>query len=148
MVVAMFVIMLAMLVLQGYGAHRRASYTDPLLAYLEQNLNAEDDTFFLWGRSITKYYFLTRRAAPTRFVYPYPLLMAGYARPELVEELAADLRAHRPDLIIDITEDDDNLVPLLSDLPADLAPLTAVIEALYERDPAAPYVVYRLREPS
>ncbi len=59
-----------------------------------------DERVLVWGAEAT-INFLTRRAAPTRFVYQYPLYTAGYTRDELVEEFLRDLQRTPPRFVVD-----------------------------------------------
>lgn len=122
-----------------------------------------DDAVFVWG-SHTEILYLAGRRAPSRFVYQYaPLYTRGYATPELVDELLADLRARRPALILDASLESFVTPPLdraalrswvspdaqYAPLP-DLERVVAFIESTYERagvEPATGWPVWRPRAP-
>jgi hypothetical protein len=63
----------------------------------------ERDTVLLWGAR-SEINFLSRRRAPTRYVYQYaPLYTRGYPSAERVAELMRDIERRRPVTIIDVS---------------------------------------------
>jgi hypothetical protein len=86
----------------SYRAHwldsRRTRYGG--VVGLIQSLSAPGEGMLVWGAE-AGLNFLADRPAPTRYVYLYPLQMPGYSTAAMVEELAADLRARPPRLIVD-----------------------------------------------
>ncbi len=131
-------------------------------AYVAANTRPED-TVLVWG-SHAEVLFLAGRRSPTRYVYQYAALSTrGYATPERVDELVADLARARPALILDASSESFVTPPLDSaslrawtspeaqyaPLP-ELARVVAFVEAQYARagtEPATGWPVWRLKAP-
>lgn len=58
------------------------------------------DTVLIWGAN-PDLNFLSRRAAPTRYAYQYPLFTPGYATSAMLEEFLTDLKENPPVIILD-----------------------------------------------
>ena len=69
----------------------------PVIEYVQANTD-EDNTVLIIGAE-SAINFLTRREAPTRYVYQYPLQLLG--RRPMFEEYFNDILANKPVLIID-----------------------------------------------
>lgn len=80
------------------------------VAYI-RNHTGEGDYILLWGAE-TALHYLTRRPAPSRFVYQYPLYTPGYQSPELAAEFLHDITLHKPALIIDTSPGNPFIPPL------------------------------------
>ena len=64
-----------------------------------------DDPILIWGAETT-INFYTKRAAPTRYVYQYPLLVLGYATQQKVLEFFDDLLENPPEILVDSNRSD------------------------------------------
>lgn len=71
--------------------------TTPVIEYIKQNTNEGDTVLIIGAESAVN--FMTRREAPTRYVYQYPLQLLG--RRTMFEEYFNDILANQPVLIID-----------------------------------------------
>lgn len=71
----------------------------PVIQYIREHTTA-GDTILVWGAR-GWYYVGSGRDAPTRFFFGYPLVMQGYASPELIAEFTADVIASPPVLIVE-----------------------------------------------
>ncbi|MCC6300048.1 MAG: glycosyltransferase family 39 protein [Anaerolineales bacterium] len=69
----------------------------PVIEYVRQNTEEGDKVLVIGAESAVN--FLTRREAPTRYVYQYPLQLLG--RRPMFEEYFNDILANQPILIID-----------------------------------------------
>jgi 4-amino-4-deoxy-L-arabinose transferase-like glycosyltransferase len=69
----------------------------PVIEYVIQNTQERDQILLIGAESVVN--FLTRREAPTRYVYQYPLALLG--RRPMFEEYFDQILTHRPVLIID-----------------------------------------------
>lgn len=69
-----------------------------------------EEILLMWGAEASYNYF-SARPSPSRFVYQYPLYTCGYATPEMVESLAADIKEDRP-LIVDTSPTNRRVPPL------------------------------------
>ena len=69
----------------------------PIIEYVSQNTNEGDQVLLIGAESIVN--FLTRRQAPTRYVYQYPLALLG--RRPMFEEYFNQILENKPILIID-----------------------------------------------
>jgi len=81
---------------------------------LSAQLDAEvpaNRSILVWGAE-ARINFLTRRAAPTRFVYQYPLFAGWYRTPAIVSEFFADLENNRPPIILDTSHVQPEVMPL------------------------------------
>lgn len=58
------------------------------------------DAVLIWG-AYPGLNFLSRRAAPTRYAYQYPLFTPGYATTAMLEQFLTDLKQNPPALILD-----------------------------------------------
>jgi len=72
---------------------------DPMIAYIEQHTNQNDDVY-MWGAE-TSMNFLTLRVSPSRFNYLTPLYTSDYTDTQKEAEFMGDLETNRPLLIID-----------------------------------------------
>lgn len=82
---------------------------DPGYAFLKTEF--ANERFFIWGAE-TRYYFVLRRAAPSRFNYIYPLAYPDYATPEMIRQFMEELETSRPTAIIDTSAADFRTPPL------------------------------------
>lgn len=84
----------------------------PTIEYIQNNTQPGDQVLIIGAESVVN--FLTRREAPTRYVYQYPLALLG--RRPMFEEYFNQILGNKPILIVDTrgrTELDDRLyVPL------------------------------------
>jgi hypothetical protein len=84
----------------------------PTIEYIQSNTKPGDQVLIIGAESVVN--FLTRREAPTRYVYQYPLALLG--RRPMFEEYFNQILGNKPVLIVDTrgrTELDDRLyVPL------------------------------------
>jgi Dolichyl-phosphate-mannose-protein mannosyltransferase len=84
----------------------------PVIDYVAKNTNEDDQVLLIGAESVVN--FLTRREAPTRYVYQYPLALLG--RRPMFEEYFDQILANKPVLIIDTRGrprlDDKLYVPL------------------------------------
>src|SRR5687767_13566630 len=69
----------------------------PVIDYLSQNTEESDKVLIIGAESAVN--FLTRREAPTRYVYQYPLALLG--RRPMFEEYFNQILGDKPELIID-----------------------------------------------
>jgi Dolichyl-phosphate-mannose-protein mannosyltransferase len=69
----------------------------PVIDYVVNNTEDGDQVLLIGAESVVN--FLTRRAAPTRYVYQYPLALLG--RRPMFEEYFNQILANKPVLIID-----------------------------------------------
>ncbi len=69
----------------------------PVIDYVAKNTNEGDKVLLIGAESVVN--FLTRREAPTRYVYQYPLALLG--RRPMFEEYFNQILAAKPALIID-----------------------------------------------
>ena len=69
----------------------------PVIEYVIQNTREGDQILLIGAESVVN--FLTRREAPTRYVYQYPLALLG--RRPMFEEYFEQILTHKPVLIID-----------------------------------------------
>jgi len=69
----------------------------PVIDYVVKNTNEDDQVLLIGAESVVN--FLTRREAPTRYVYQYPLALLG--RRPMFEEYFNQILANKPVLIID-----------------------------------------------
>ena len=69
----------------------------PVIDYISKNTEEGDKVLIIGAESVVN--FLTRREAPTRYVYQYPLALLG--RRPMFEEYFNQILANRPVLIID-----------------------------------------------
>lgn len=76
-----------------HGKHMRVSK-------LVREATEPNDTILVWGAE-SQLYLLSERDAPTRFFYQYPLVLSGYANPELFGEFISDVKDEAPALIVD-----------------------------------------------
>jgi hypothetical protein len=70
---------------------------DPVIRYVINNTKPDDKLLIIGAESVIN--FLTRREAPTRFVYQYPLALTG--KRLLFEEYFNEILQDQPTLIID-----------------------------------------------
>jgi hypothetical protein len=83
----------------AYTLKPAQKFTDTV-NYIETNTTPAD-TVLVWGAETT-INFLSRRAAPTRFVYQFPVLLGRDAMTEAwIIEFLGDLQAHPPVYIVD-----------------------------------------------
>jgi len=80
------------------GGFVSAPYQD-IISYVEQN-TGPDDNVLVWGGE-SQVNFFTQRAAPTRFVYQFPLYERNYVTATIVEEFLNDLLINPPEYIFD-----------------------------------------------
>lgn len=78
---------------------RRGLQLAPTVEYIRAN-TAPTDPILVWGHAADLYFF-SERPPSTRFIYPGPLLTAGYADSSLVAGFLAELDARPPALVID-----------------------------------------------
>lgn len=114
------ILLLAVLLLQlgqigDYPGHVRASAVNEyasVIEYISKHTDEQDKVLILGAESVIN--FLTRREAPTRYVYQYPLALLG--RRPMFEEYFHQILENEPILIIDTrgrSQLDDKLyVPL------------------------------------
>lgn len=69
----------------------------PVIAYVRENTNKDDKLLIIGAESVVNY--LARRAAPTRYVYQYPLALLGNRG--MFEEYFNEILENKPALIID-----------------------------------------------
>ena len=69
----------------------------PVINYVAQNTGKDDQVLLIGAESVVN--FLTRRKAPTRYVYQYPLALLG--RRPMFEEYFNQILENKPTLIID-----------------------------------------------
>ncbi|HEX5808707.1 MAG TPA: glycosyltransferase family 39 protein [Anaerolineales bacterium] len=69
----------------------------PVIDYVAKNTNEDDKVLLIGAESVVN--FLARRAAPTRYVYQYPLALLG--RRPMFEEYFNQILGDKPVLIID-----------------------------------------------
>jgi hypothetical protein len=98
--------------LQNQYARRGAGANLEVVEYIESE-TVPGDTVLFWGAE-SAYNFLSRRAAPTRFVYQYPLMTQNYATAGMVEEFTGDLMNNPPVFIVDTSPSTKGLVPSLA----------------------------------
>jgi hypothetical protein len=102
----------------------------------------EDDTVLVWGNQPRLYRVAERRPA-SRFVYLFPLTTPGYATPQLIGEVLAELEANPPAVVVDAGSPgpgQPGVAPLLLDRPVGaegrdldlLDPLRDFVRARYE----------------
>lgn len=83
----------------------------PLTGYVREHTDP-DDYVLVWGAA-SEIYFQADRRSPSRYHYSYPLVVADYAGPDVIAAFVAELRAHPPRLIADVTGFDNTRVPPL-----------------------------------
>jgi hypothetical protein len=112
----------------------RAVYreTPSIINYIN-NSSEEHDYVLIWGEEST-YNFVTKRAAPTRFVYQYPLLLSGYDNSLHIQEFINDIIEKQPVLIIDTSQVHLAIPPIAADLREGWADNTGVREVVPELD--------------
>jgi hypothetical protein len=69
----------------------------PVIDYVVNHTSKEDTVLIIGAESVVN--FLARRAAPTRYVYQYPLALLG--RRPMFEEYFDQILTNKPALIID-----------------------------------------------
>ncbi|MDQ2691455.1 MAG: glycosyltransferase family 39 protein [Chloroflexota bacterium] len=69
----------------------------PVIEYVASNSDADDKVLLIGAESVVN--FLTRREAPTRYVYQYPLALLG--RRPMFEEYFNQILADKPTFIVD-----------------------------------------------
>ncbi|MFL5574522.1 MAG: glycosyltransferase family 39 protein [Gemmatimonadaceae bacterium] len=79
----------------------RSEQVGRIASYLRAHTRP-DEPIFVWGHAADVYLFSGRRPA-TRFIYPLPLLTAGYADSALVRGFLAELRAADPPVIVEVS---------------------------------------------
>lgn len=72
-----------------------------LVEYLEKN-STDEDTVLILGAE-TSINFVSKRSAPTRFVYQYPLVKTGFDSSEYEAEFFRDIEQNKPRIIVDAT---------------------------------------------
>jgi len=72
------------------------------------------DRVLVWGNEVWINFF-SRRTAPTKYAYQYPLFMPGYTDGEKVRAFLRELETRPPALIVEPTVDTDEILPLSSD---------------------------------
>jgi hypothetical protein len=85
---------------QSYPRYLEVMSENPyseVIEYVNRQTTEEDTVLMLGAESVIN--FLSRRRAPTRYVYQYPLYLLG--RRPMVEEFFDDIIEHKPALIID-----------------------------------------------
>ncbi|WP_447983291.1 glycosyltransferase family 39 protein [Nitrospira sp. Nam74] len=106
---------------------KRLDLLTPVIKYIHEH-TSQTDTIFVWGQA-PDLYFLSDRRPATRFIYPFPLLTSGYTDEAVVQQLMDDFSKSPPELIIDMSGENndkgdtasdkeptgDGLVPALSD---------------------------------
>lgn len=65
----------------------------------------ENDTVVLWGAE-SAMNFHTRRRAPTKYVYQYPLIHADYVNEQMINEFLDDILEEKPRLLINKVRED------------------------------------------
>ena len=70
------------------------------VADLIQRETEPDDFILVWGAE-TQIYSMSKRDAPTRFFYQYPLVQAGFGNPVNRGEFISDVLGNRPVIIVD-----------------------------------------------
>ena len=80
-----------------------------------------EEILLMWGAEASYNYF-SGRPSPSRFVYQYPLYACGYAMPEMVDRLAADIARAQP-LIVDTSPTNRRVPPLDPTVRADVLEL-------------------------
>jgi hypothetical protein len=88
------------------------------------------ESVLVWGAE-AEVNVAAQRAAPGRFVYQYPLVTAGYTRPELLDEFTRDLVVQPPALIVDVAAGDDHAVPIDSAAGTPIEPAARLVLARY-----------------
>jgi len=89
----------------------------PVIDYLSQNTEESDKVLIIGAESAVN--FLTRREAPTRYVYQYPLALLG--RRPMFEEYFNEILQNKPALIIDTrgrTRLDENFTSHCKSVPS------------------------------
>jgi hypothetical protein len=81
----------------GYVQALRDNDYAPVVDYVTKNTQENDRVLLIGAESVVN--FLTRREAPTRYVYQYPLALLG--RRSMFEEYFNEILANKPALIID-----------------------------------------------
>jgi hypothetical protein len=81
----------------GYVQALRDNDYAPVIDYVAKNTQENDQILIIGAESVVN--FLTRREAPTRYVYQYPLALLG--RRPMFEEYFNQILANKPMLIID-----------------------------------------------
>jgi hypothetical protein len=81
----------------GYVQALRDNDYAPVIDYVAENTRQDDQVLLIGAESVVN--FLTRREAPTRYVYQYPLALLG--RRPMFEEYFNQILANKPVLIID-----------------------------------------------
>jgi hypothetical protein len=71
----------------------------PVVAYILENTIPEDTVLVLEAESYIN--FATSRPSPTRYVYQYPLMTAGYTTDAMVADYLSDLIMNPPQLVVD-----------------------------------------------
>jgi hypothetical protein len=69
----------------------------PVIEYVKNNTKESDEVLLIGAESVVN--FLARRAAPTRYVYQYPLALLG--RRPMFEEYFNQIMANNPVIIVD-----------------------------------------------
>jgi hypothetical protein len=82
-------------IVQNYASSKESL---PMVAYIQKN-SGPNDTVLMWGAE-TADNFVARRKSPTRFVYQYPLIKAGYSDEAKMTEFFGDILSNKPRLII------------------------------------------------
>jgi len=80
------------------------SLNEGVIKYVSAN-SEPDDTLLTWGAE-TMINFYTKRVAPTRYVYQYPLVTPGYTTEAMVLEFLDDLLTRPPTMLIDSNRPD------------------------------------------
>jgi hypothetical protein len=89
-------------------------------------LSDDSDFVLLWGAE-TKLNFITRRRAPSKYSYQYPLFRKDYTTPEMYQKFLDDVKRNLPKLIIDATSIDNvyrEIPPLMQDSYRNIDPST------------------------
>lgn len=79
-------------------------------AYLERT-TPPGSAVLVWGAN-AGVNFLSRRPAPGKFVYQYPLITSGYTSPAMIRGFLDDLRRYRPAVILDTSSTNGWIPPL------------------------------------
>jgi hypothetical protein len=93
----------------------RSAEVTAMVSYVESR-TPPGAPLLVWGHAADVYYF-SHRPPASRFIYPLPLLTAGYADSAMVAGFLREIRASAPPLIIDATPnapEGEDLVPSLA----------------------------------
>jgi hypothetical protein len=82
---------------QGYMDKMAQDDYAPVVAYITAHSSPQDYVLLIGAESVVN--FLSRRVAPTRYVYQYPLALTGSR--VMVEEFFHQIQANQPALIVD-----------------------------------------------